>query len=239
MAWVGASAGGMVVEGLAGYVSSSEASMALRFFLVLVRAVFSFLISVGLGASPEVFFDVGGLGGFDLGVEAGVFSCEDGPFGQLRCGEEFDDGLVGEVGGFFVVFAGFGGGEPGVDHCFPAPVGGGLKLVEALFPPGGGYTGSREAVHAGWCHVGGEVFHELVALTDADAMVGQLAEHGFDGGGPPPGPGTGGGPLSDRVADDPVRGVSSVGGCDGVAPVGVAVAPVGEQGVGVETGSFE
>ena len=41
-------------------------------------------------------------------------------------------------------------------------------------------------------------------------------------------------------ADDPVRGVSSVGGSDGyVTPVGVAVAPLGEQGVGVETGSFE
>ena len=122
--------------------------------------------------------------------------------------------------------------------AFQPRLAGGLKLVEALFPPGGCYTGSREAVHAGRCHVGGEVLHELVALTDADALVGQLAEDGFDGGGPPLGPGTGGGPPGDRVADDPVRGVSPVGGCGGVTPVGVAVAPVSEQGVSVETGSF-
>ena len=54
------------------------------------------------------------------------------------------------------------------------------------------------------------------------------------------GPGTGGGLLSDGMADDPVSGClvrwSDVAS---VAPVGVAVAPVGEQGVGVEAGSFQ
>ena len=70
-------------------------------------------------------------------------------------------------------------------------------------------------------------------------MVRQLAEHRFDAVGPPFGPRTGGGPLSDGVADGPARGVSSVGGRYGVAPVRVAVAPVGEQGVGVEPGSFQ
>ena len=50
MAWVGASAGGMASR-VWRATASSEVSMALRFFLVLVRADFSFLISAGLGAS--------------------------------------------------------------------------------------------------------------------------------------------------------------------------------------------
>ena len=126
MAWVGASAGGMASR-VWRAVASSEASMALRFFLALVRADFSFLISVGVGAlSGWSSSSLGAWAVLICGVEAGVFSSEDGSFGELRSGEEFDDGLVGEVGGFLVVFAGFGGGEPGVDHRFPASVGGGL-----------------------------------------------------------------------------------------------------------------